>query len=137
MRRAILLLAAAASLAVPPSAEAAPTGTLVVIAKLHSRHQEKPGAFSFRQDLFQAKRRVGTSRVRCARRSNRFSECRGTYRLATGTIKVAELIRHGTRNPTLGIVKGTGEFSGATGTMHVDNLNRHTSRNTFRFSGSS
>lgn len=133
MRRALTLLAAALLLAVPAPAAAVPTGELVVIAKLRWRHQHKPGTFTFSQNLLQHKRRVGTSRVRCERRSRRFSECRGAYRLADGTIKVEELIRHGTRNPTLEIVKGTGSFRGAAGTMHVDNLNRHTSRNTFHF----
>jgi hypothetical protein len=114
-------------------AAAAPATDLVVIAKLKYRHQEGHHAYSFRQVLLKGKAEIGTSRVRCERRSKRFGECHGTYRFADGAIKVADDVRRGTRNPTLRIAKGTGAFLGIGGTMHIENLNRHTSRNTFHF----
>lgn len=129
MRRVAAIVVAASLLASAPAS--AQSTEIVVIAKLRSRHQESRRAFSFRQDLYRAKVKVGTSRVRCERRSKRFTYCAGTYELTDGAIKVGDDVRRGARNPTLDISGGTGAFAGAAGTMHVENLNHHTSRNTF------
>ncbi len=130
---ATLLVAAAAALALPAPAIAAPTGELTVIAKLKSRNDEGKRDYSFRQVLYKAKAEVGTSRVHCSQRSKKLFDCTGTYTFGDGSIRVAETLRRNTRNPRLAIVRGTGTYAGAAGTLKVDNLTRKTSRNTFRF----